>query len=67
MIHYKIHIDIEVIKMEEIVWGVMYAMGLLLAGTGFVIVYIMKTAYIEISDENLSSSFLPSSDSNITS
>ena len=52
--------------MEEIVWGVMYAMGLLLAGTGFVIVYIMKTAYIEISDENFSSSFLPSSDSNIT-
>ena len=53
--------------MEEIVWSVMYAMGLLLAGTGFVIVYIMKTAYIEISDENFSSSFLPSSDSNITS
>ena len=53
--------------MEEVVWSVMYAMGLLLAGTGFVIVYIMKTAYIEISDENPSSSSLPSSDSAIIS
>ena len=54
--------------MEEIVWGVMYAMGLLLAGTGFVIVYIMKTAYIEMStDENLSSPSIPSFDSSITS
>ena len=53
--------------MEEIVWGVMYAMGLLLAGTGFVIVYIMKTAYSEMSDENPSSSSLPSFDSNIIS
>ena len=42
--------------MEEIVWGVMYAMGLLLAGTGFVIVYIMKTAYIEMSDDTINSS-----------
>jgi hypothetical protein len=53
--------------MEEVVWSVMYAMGLLLAGTGFVIVYIMKTAYIEMSDENPSSSSFPSFDSSITS
>ncbi len=53
--------------MEEVVWSVLYAMGLLLAGTGLVIVYIMKTAYIEISDENPSGSSLPSFDSNITS
>ena len=53
--------------MEEIVWSVMYSLGLLLAGTGFVIVYIMKTAYIEMSDENPSSSSFPSSDSSITS
>ena len=51
--------------MEEIVWSVMYAMGLLLAGTGFVIVYIMKTAYIEMSDDKVissddSSNFSPS-------
>ena len=52
--------------MEEIVWGVMYAMGLLLTGTGWVIYYIMRTAYIEISDENPSSSSLPSSDSTIS-
>ena len=42
--------------MEEIVWSVMYSLGLLLAGTGFVTVYIMKTAYIEMSDETNSSS-----------
>jgi len=53
--------------MEEVIWSVMYALGLLLAGTGFVIVYIMKTAYIEMSDENPSSSSLPSFDSGITS
>ena len=39
--------------MEEIVWSVMYALGLLLVGTGFVIVYIMKTAYIEVSEDGI--------------
>ena len=39
--------------MEEIVWSVMYDMGLILAGTGFVIVYIMKTAYIEVSEDGI--------------
>ena len=53
--------------MEEVVWGVLYAMGLLLTGTGWVIYYIMRTAYIEISDENPSSSSLPSSASTISS
>ena len=42
--------------MEEVVWGVMYAMGLLLTGTGYVIYYIMRTSYIEMSDETDSSS-----------
>ena len=42
--------------MEEVVWGVMYAMGLLLTGTGWVIYYIMRTAYIEISDVQTNSS-----------
>jgi hypothetical protein len=53
--------------MEEIVWGVMYAMGLLLTVTGWVIYYIMRTSYIEMSDENPSSSSFPSFDSSITS
>ena len=42
--------------MEEIVWGVMYAMGLLLTGTGWVIYYIMRTSYIEMSDDTINSS-----------
>ena len=42
--------------MEEVAWGVMYAMGLLLTGTGYVIYYIMRTSYIEMSDETDSSS-----------
>jgi glycopeptide antibiotics resistance protein len=42
--------------MEEIVWGVMYAMGLLLTGTGWVIYYIMRTSYIEMSDDKINSS-----------
>ena len=42
--------------MEEVVWGVMYAMGLLLTGTGWVIYYKMRTSYIEMSDETDASS-----------
>tara|TARA_B100000029_G_scaffold169823_1_gene166087 strand:- start:414 stop:572 length:159 start_codon:yes stop_codon:yes gene_type:complete len=42
--------------MEEVVWGVMYAMGLLLTGTGWVIYYIMRTSYIEMSDDKVISS-----------
>ena len=42
--------------MEEIVWGVMYAMGLLLTGSGWVIYYIMRTSYIEMSDDTINSS-----------
>ena len=42
--------------MEEIVWGVMYAMGLLLTGTVWVIYYIMRTSYIEMSDDKVISS-----------
>ena len=53
--------------MEEAVWGVIYFLLAGLTGTGYVIYYIMKTAYIEISDENPSSSSLPSFDSNIIS
>ena len=49
-------IDTEVTKMEEVVWGVMYAMGLLLTGTGWVIYYIMRTSYIEMSDDKVISS-----------
>ena len=33
----------------EVVWSVIYAIGLLLAGVGFVIYWIMHTAYIEMS------------------
>ena len=36
----------------DVVWGVMYMMAALLTGTGYVIYYIMRTAYIEMrSDE----------------
>ena len=42
--------------MEEVVWGVMYAMGLLLTGTGWGIYYIMRTSYIEMSDDKVISS-----------
>ena len=37
--------------MEESVWGVIYFLMAGLTGTGYFIYYIMRTAYIEISDD----------------
>ena len=37
--------------MDQGVWGVMYAMGLLLTGTGYVLYYIMRIAYREMNEE----------------
>ena len=36
--------------MTDVVWSVMYMMALLLTGTGWVIYYIMRMAYIEMRD-----------------
>ena len=33
--------------MQDVVWGVMWMMAVLLTGTGWVIYYIMRLAYIE--------------------
>ena len=35
----------------DVVWGVMYMMAALLTGTGWVIYYIMRTAYIEMRND----------------
>ena len=42
--------------MEEAVWGVIYFLLAGLTGTGYVIYYIMRTAYIEMSDDQINSS-----------
>ena len=34
----------------DVVWGVMWMMAVLLTGTGWVIYYIMRMAYIEMRD-----------------
>ena len=39
----------------DVVWGVMYMMAALLTGTGYVIYYIMRTAYIEMRDDGTES------------
>ena len=36
--------------MADVVWGVMWMMAALLTGTGWVIYYIMRMAYIEMRD-----------------
>ena len=38
----------------EVVWGVMYMMAVLLTGTGWVIYYIMRRAYMEMRDGEVS-------------
>ena len=38
--------------MEEVVWGVVYFITAALAGTSGVIYYILRTAYIEMSDSD---------------
>ena len=42
--------------MEEAVWGVIYFLLAGLTGTGYVNYYIMRTAYIEMSDGQTNSS-----------
>ena len=39
----------------DVVWGVMYMMAALLTGTGYIIYYIMRTAYIEMRDDGTES------------
>ena len=34
----------------EVVWGVIYLLGAGLTGTGYVIYYIMRLAYLEMND-----------------
>ena len=34
----------------DVVWGVMYMMAVLLTGTGWIIYYILRMAYIETRD-----------------
>ncbi len=35
----------------EVVWGVIYLLGAGLTGTGYVIYYIMRMAYLEMKDD----------------
>ena len=44
----------------EVVWGVMYAMGILMGGVSWVLYYIMRMAYLEQHETTISDTSIDS-------